>query len=71
MGVATTALKLLLPQARSVGLEYVELTTDPDNLPSQKVVLSNGGVLLGRFRKDEAYGGQEGLRFRIDLKAEE
>ena len=28
------------------------LTTDPDNLPSQKVITANGGVLVKRFRKD-------------------
>ena len=66
-GYATSALRLLLPQARAAGLEYVELTTDPDNLPSQQVILSNGGYELGRFMKDAAYGGTEGLRFRIDL----
>ena len=66
-GCATTALRLLLPQARDVGLDYVELTTDPDNMPSQKVILSNGGYEFGRFVKDAAYGGMEGVRFRIDL----
>ena len=67
-GHATAALRLLLPQARALGLTYVELTTDPDNLPSQQVILSNGGRSIGLFRKAEAYGGGEGLRFRIDLK---
>ena len=66
-GHATRALSLLLPAAREVGLTYVELTTDPDNLPSQRVILSNGGRLIDRFRKGEAFGGAEALRFRIDL----
>jgi predicted acetyltransferase len=46
----------------------VELTTDPDNLPSQRVVTSNGGVLMGRFTKPAQYGGDDHLRFRIDLR---
>jgi predicted acetyltransferase len=66
-GYATRALALLLPQARQVGLRFVELTTDPDNIPSQKVIAGNGGRLLSRFRKDPAYGDAESLLFRIDL----
>ena len=66
-GYATRALELLLPEVRLQNLSYVELTTDPDNIPSQKVILANGGRLVGRFRKPAAYGGAESLRFRIDL----
>jgi predicted acetyltransferase len=66
-GHATRALALLLPEARAVGLTYLELTTPPDNLPSQRVILANGGRMVERFRKHEAYGGQEALRWRIDL----
>ena len=66
-GHATRALALLLPPIARQGLPWVELTTDPDNLPSQKVILSNGGYLVERFRKAAAYGGGESLRFRIDL----
>ena len=66
-GYATRALALLLPEARQEGLDYVELTTDPDNLPSQKVITTNGGVLVKRFRKEAAYGGADALLFRIAL----
>ena len=66
-GHATRALALLLPEVRGEGLAYVELTTDPDNLPSQKVITSNGGFLVKRFRKEAAYGGDEALLFRIPL----
>ena len=66
-GYATMALRLLLPLARDEGLDYVEMTTDPDNTPSQRVILSNGGILVGRFTEPVAYGGGEGLRFRITL----
>jgi predicted acetyltransferase len=66
-GYATRALALLLPEARREGLDYVELTADPDNLPSQKVITANGGVLVKRFRKEAAYGGADALLFRIAL----
>ncbi len=48
-------------------LPFVELTTDPDNVASQKVIVANGGVLVERFRKPQAFGGREGLRYRIAL----
>jgi predicted acetyltransferase len=67
LGYATRALALLLPFARARGLPYVELTTDPDNVPSQRVILANGGVLHSRFRKTEHYGHSEGLLYRIHL----
>ena len=66
-GYATAALRELLPEAKAVGLTYVELTTDPGNEPSQRVILANGGVLVERFRKPEQYGAVDGLRFRIEL----
>ena len=66
-GHAARALALLLPLAREQGLREVEITTDLDNIPSQKVITGNGGVLLEHFNKGEAYGSKPGLRFRIDL----
>jgi len=66
-GHATRALALLLPEARQEGLSHVELTTDPDNLPSQKVITANGGTLVERFIKTESHGGGEALRWRITL----
>jgi predicted acetyltransferase len=66
-GYATRGLALLLPMARGVGLAYVELTTEADNIASQKVILNNGGVLLGAYEKAAALHGGEALKFRIDL----
>jgi predicted acetyltransferase len=63
----TRALAMLLPEARKEGLSYVELTTDLDNLPSQKVITNNGGVFVKRFNKGPVYGDVEALLFRIDL----
>ena len=67
MGCATAALRLLLPLARAQGLPHLEITTDPDNLASQKVIAANGGALVERFTKPAAFGGTPGLRFRIAL----
>lgn len=67
-GYATRALALILDDVRAEGLDYIELTADVDNLPSQKVITANGGVLVERFRKLPQYGGGESLRFRIDLR---
>jgi predicted acetyltransferase len=66
-GHAKRALSLLLLEARALNLSYVDLTTDPENYASQRVILSNGGHLLERFAKHAAYGGLDGLRFRIQL----
>jgi predicted acetyltransferase len=67
LGYATRALALVLPEARVEGLEYVDLTTDPSNLPSQRVITANGGLLVERFEKPAQLGGDESLRFRIHL----
>ncbi|WP_296341796.1 GNAT family N-acetyltransferase [Reyranella sp.] len=69
-GYATKALGMLLPEVAKEGLPYVELTTDPDNLPSQRVITANGGHLVKRFTKIAAYGDNvEALLFRIPLTA--
>ncbi len=68
-GYAKAALAQLLPLAREQGLRFVEITTDPDNIASQRVIAANGGVLVERCDKGAAYGGKPGLRFRIDLAA--
>ena len=66
-GYATRALGLLLPEARNEGLRYVEITTDPENIASQRVIEANGGRLHERFTKPAAFGGTIGLRYRISL----
>lgn len=66
-GYARSALLSLLEEARKLGLPYVEITTDPDNLPSQKVILAAGGKLHERFNKPAQFGSKPGLRFRIAL----
>lgn len=66
-GYATRALGLLLPHLSTEGLPWVELTTDPDNTASRRVIEANGGMLIERFVKPAAYGGTPGLRYRIAL----
>ncbi|CCV15693.1 GNAT family N-acetyltransferase [Mesorhizobium sp. STM 4661] len=66
-GYATEALRLMLAEARAVGLPFVEITAKPHNPASHKVILANGGKLVGHFFEDAAYGGAESLRFRIEL----
>lgn len=67
-GYATAALRELLPEVRALGLPYIEVTTDVDNLGSQKVITANGGALIERFTKPAAFGPDSpALRWRIQL----
>lgn len=51
-GFASRALRHMIEEARDVGLRRVELTTDPDNIASQKVIQRNRGVQCGRTVAD-------------------
>jgi predicted acetyltransferase len=66
-GYAKQALKAIRAEARALGLEYIEMTTDPDNIASQRVMLATGAVLIERFQKPAIYGGIDGLRYRLFL----
>ncbi|HMD35329.1 MAG TPA: GNAT family N-acetyltransferase [Vicinamibacterales bacterium] len=67
-GYATEALREILPEARTEGLKYVELVTDHDNVPSQRVIEANGGVKVEEFIKPAVYGARKrGLRYRVNL----
>ena len=52
---------------RERSASYIEVTADVDNLASRRVIEANGGVLVERFQKLIALGGEEGLRFGIAL----
>lgn len=67
-GYATASLLSVLDEARLLGMGYVEITADPDNVPSQKVILSAGGVLYEEFTKPPQFGSKPCLRFRITLR---
>ena len=66
-GCATEALARMLLLAADEGLTEVELVTDVDNIPSQRVVESNGGVHLEEFTQVDRLGGGRAVRWRIDL----
>ncbi len=66
-GYATEALRLMLLEAREVGLGRVEITTDPDNAPSQRVIERNGGRYADTF-VNEHYGPEPHVRYVVDLK---
>lgn len=66
-GHATRALGLLLPELQGRGLPWIELTTDEDNIASQKVIERNGGERIERIQYGPEYGGGLGFRYRITL----
>lgn len=61
-GYATQALALMLPVAARAGLAWVELTCDPDNIGSQRVIETNGGVRQPGERDED---GHPKLVYRI------
>ena len=67
-GYGTEALRQLLPDTKSEGLRFVEITTDPENIASQRVIEANGGVLFEEFTKPVQFGSKPGLRYRIALQ---
>jgi predicted acetyltransferase len=69
-GLATQALRQLLPEAWSLGLPFVEITTDRENIASQRVIEANNGVLIERFTKPLQFGSTPGLRYRIYCPSE-
>jgi predicted acetyltransferase len=66
-GYATRALRRVLEEAKERGLRYVEITTDPDNVPSQRVIERNGGVLVEEFVAPASLGGMLKLRYRVQI----
>lgn len=67
-GYATRALREVLREAKAEGLRYVEITTAPDNVASQRVIQTNGGVFVEEFLTPPALGGRRELRYRVDLQ---
>jgi predicted acetyltransferase len=66
-GYATQALRDILPDAKAEGLRYVEITTDIDNVASQRVILANGGEFVEEFVTPPSLGSKRDLRYRIAL----
>jgi len=68
-GYASRALAELLPRAQKRHLSHVDLSTDVDNIASQKVIAANGGTLINTFQLPAGYGNRTGLLFRIVFPA--
>ena len=67
-GYATSALGLLLEDARERGLEYVLLTAEEANVPSQRTIEANGGTMIGRFDAGDLHHScEKAWLYRIDL----
>jgi predicted acetyltransferase len=70
-GYATQALQLMLLEAPDQGLKFIEITCDPRNLASRRVIEKNGGQFMGKFLSLPMLGGHEELKFRIELNLKE
>lgn len=66
-GYARQALRAMLEEARAIGLPHVEITTGCENVASQRVIESAGGVLYETFSKPPQFGGHPALRYRVAL----
>ena len=66
-GYATEALRELLRDVGRHGLRYVEITTAPDNVPSQRVIEANGGRFVEEFVTPAALGGKRHRRYRVPV----
>ena len=65
-GYATAALRLMLPEARSVGLTRVEVTADVANIASRRVIEANNGRLIREF-VNVRHGPEPKVLYVIDL----
>lgn len=68
-GLATAAIVEILPEAKMVGLNHVEVTASPDNPASIGVIEKAGGVWVSTDIADKALGGHETLKFKIVLSS--
>src|SRR5262245_32747508 len=66
-GYATRALREVLRDAKAEGLRYVEITTAPDNVPSQRGIEANGGVFVEEFITPPTLGSKRERRYRVNL----
>ena len=64
-GYASTALRLLLDDVAELGLRWIDVTTEPDNVASQRVIEKAGGRFVERFRYPSGYDRADGLRYRV------
>lgn len=55
----------MLHEVALVGLRHVDITTDPANIASQRVILRNRGRRIESVVKPAAFGGGESWRYRL------
>jgi len=69
LGYATQALHDMLELPRQEGLAFVDITTTPDNVGSQQVMLSNGAEYVDQYENTYADDADHRLlnRYRIML----
>lgn len=66
-GLATRALREILPYARSVGLAYVDLSADPENHASIRVMEKAGARFVETITTPAALGARPNGLYRVDL----
>ncbi len=66
-GLATRALAEILPEARALGLDFVELTADVTNAASTRVIEKCGGIAQRRFAAPPGYEQHDVMLYRIAL----
>ena len=66
-GYATDALREIVEDAAARGLRYIDVTTAPDNVASQRVIEKNGGVFVDEFTTIPGLGSQRERRYRIPI----
>lgn len=66
-GLATAALLAILPEARRIGLTAVDLTVDPVNIASVRVIEKAGGQLVARRNKAKTHLEGLELLYRIEV----
>ena len=67
-GYASAALAAVLVEARSIGLPFIKITCDAENVASQRIIEKNGGRFVESFVAP-FYGPEERLMYRIELQS--
>lgn len=65
-GYASKMLKMVIEEARKLGIEKVLLTCDSDNIASRKTIIKNGGVLDRKM--PYVYYGERYYKYWINLR---
>jgi predicted acetyltransferase len=66
-GYATQALAQMLPLARAQGIRVLQISTQPENRASQRVIETNGGKFINAVKPPVFYGHDEEWVYRIAL----